>query len=93
MSKLRRQLSAGIANNVETKSLTELKNKTCTTNSTSLPVIPTAWKKFMRTKNRSRFPARMKECRIQPYWLPRNSWKTRCISEEGKTNFSINRII
>lgn len=28
MSKLRRQLSAGIANNVETKSLTDLKNKT-----------------------------------------------------------------
>ncbi len=28
MSKLRRQLSAGIASNVETKSLTDLKNKT-----------------------------------------------------------------
>jgi DNA-directed RNA polymerase subunit K/omega len=28
MSKLRRQLSAGIANNVETKSLDDLKNKT-----------------------------------------------------------------
>ena len=28
MSKLRRQLSAGIPNNVETKSLTDLKNKT-----------------------------------------------------------------
>ena len=28
MSKLRRQLSAGIANNVETKNLTDLKNKT-----------------------------------------------------------------
>ena len=28
MSKLRRQLSAGIANNVETKSLDEIKNKT-----------------------------------------------------------------
>jgi DNA-directed RNA polymerase subunit K/omega len=28
MSKLRRQLSAGISNNVETKSLDELKNKT-----------------------------------------------------------------
>jgi DNA-directed RNA polymerase subunit K/omega len=28
MSKLRRQLSAGIANNVETKSLNDLKNKT-----------------------------------------------------------------
>ena len=34
MSKLRRQLSAGITNNVETKSLDDIKNKTGNNNKT-----------------------------------------------------------
>jgi len=116
MSKLRRQLSAGITNNVETRNLDDIKGKTGNlyesisivgkrANQINISLkeelhnkleefasIPTASRKFMKTKNRSKFHGLMKECLTRLCLPHRNLWRIKFISVRVKMNFSVKNI-